>query len=378
VSEVAIASEGSGGVYCGADRSANKREYCCLPPSPVEGQFINCDWYANIGSIPPGATRDFFCASGCPGNKVKVGLDITKCGFGGGFSWCCEADYNEVKLIADDPTYQSWLAAVNDVENNSYGSCIARKRDTGSTGGINSLEKRQLSTNAIFLAQLLQVILQLGTSTPLSYAGMELWDEHVETPFPFLSSFNLQSYVKEAPSIVGNINDWVNDVVCNLPTWNDIIQNFLSPTMVQVCYLGNLSDSDPDFWDGDLDNDGSLVSRREFGLGIVSEWWDPAERLGVPVERIQTGPPRTFTAVVGVDSAGNPITLTLTSVRYPNGGNGQGLITATGSSSRYTLANPIDCTSTTFTGDAPEGSLQWVGEYQNASSIVSRQLLISL
>jgi chitinase len=361
---VASTDSGSGAVWCGvSNHQAQTREYCCTPQSPTVGQYVNCGWYDSVGNTPPGWSPETWCYSGCPDNKVKVGLSSGNC-FAGAQSWCCEADYNLVLNAEDDPEYLNWAAAVADVESNSYTSCITRKRDPSHADAGNSIERRGNTGDAIFLAQLLVVAMTDGTSTPLSHAGSNLWNSGIVSVYPYLTTANLQQYIQSAGSAIDNLANWANQVICDFPTWNQNIEDSLIPAAEPTCFQWNLSLSDPDFWVGDDDYADWLASggfgNTKRGLATLDDGLQPWETTHELVKRV--GGSRTFTVLVGLNAAGVAVYKTLISAPYPNGQNGGGLIAATGSAARYNLADVGDCISTIITGSAPEGTVRWVGK----------------
>lgn len=359
--EVAMTGRGSGAIWCGNYGSGGPQErtYCCTPQSPTRGQFVNCNWYNNIGVVP-GGWPDGFCRSGCPSNKVKIGLDSNSCNIGGVSAYCCEADYNIVQDIRDDPIYIIWASAMQDVTAGTF-TCITKRLARDHIGFGSSIAKRATSLDSVFAAQLLYTILRDGESTPLSHAGTDLWNNAIGGIYAYLTTTNLLKYIDIAGSALTSLDSFVEGVVCNLAAWNQYVQNQLNPQVADACYLWNLSNSDPDFWVGDLDYTDSLSSKRKRGFALIHD----ALRFSAEGHELvkRTGGPREFKATVGTDTNGNPVVITLRSLPYPNGRGGQALIDATGSDARYTLANPADCSSTEITGSAAEDdSPQWVGK----------------
>jgi chitinase len=147
--EIVSSTTGSGGAECNVrsyspkthELAVQERKYCC-DATDDNSKWEDCQWYNDIGFGPAGRSwsEDNYCLSGCPPDRVRVGMD--KYGGGcvgkGGRSKCCLPKLQTVtkQLDGRDENYASDLLDFLDQPTCDYDAFNEgwwKKRDFGNS-----------------------------------------------------------------------------------------------------------------------------------------------------------------------------------------------------------------------------------------------------
>lgn len=197
------------------------------------------------------------------------------------------------------------------------------------------------------------------------------WNDNVLPQFPKLDVHSLIEFLADQP-VYGYYSreKLAEEIPCQMDVWNTRLAtaaagSHMSPSLGS-CYLWNLSNSDPDFWLDDMDLVESQMPNKR-SVNLIYDVDKPVTEAHYLEKRV--GAPRNYVVQLGQDGNGNEQIIIIVSWSYPNGRNGEALITANGMTDRYTLSNPSDCADSSFTNSAKAADAPaWVGELEEPSS----------
>ncbi|GLA26843.1 hypothetical protein AnigIFM63326_004011 [Aspergillus niger] len=334
--DIMMSCNGNGGSACGGDWRTNlneERKYCCNG-SDENMTFDDCEWlddYSETGyqAIPAdggsGSGGSGYCFSSCPKDKVdpmvelwtadlKDWLETPTCSTGYGYGY-------------GDPFSVGYgKRGFTDMLSMEYAS-----RYAGSSG--TSLEKCQdpqsfFTSNSILIVVIDIIYTYRMTSrTNKAVKEIKVWNDVIAARFTYLATSTLISFLRDVTGELFSVNaeDLAGRIICNLEYWNQIIKDCTSPsTLDEVCAISDLDGLD-DEYSIDPDTYGTNSASTKRALHSLDK---------------RDGAPRDFTVDCGTD----PITcqqriMIITSVAYPNGGNGVNLANANELTVRFAVAN---------------------------------------
>ncbi|KAI4621511.1 hypothetical protein J4E80_003881 [Alternaria sp. BMP 0032] len=217
------ASRGSGGAVCNAYYKfqleavdpPEERKYC-YDSSDKKERFSDCEFYTNHGFIPSGAP-DGWCLSGCPNNRVRVGLS-----YGGDCAeWsykalCCVPNISETIQI-ENPKLEEYRDALEEYIKDPRCSVPQTfgKRDS------LSLIKRDLDSPYDVTHQLLLGLIAKTASSSMYDLMSEAWNKAMGTTYSSLKFPKLREFVTELDIYKsrGPI-EVAYEIMCSLNYWN--------------------------------------------------------------------------------------------------------------------------------------------------------------
>jgi chitinase len=266
------ASAGSGQAHCNAYYKGhvlpkdppNERKFCCDGSNEKE-RFSDCIMFGGVGLMPSGAPKNW-CLSGCPNNRVRIGMGSDKeCANFSYRALCCVPNISDTIQI-ENPKLETYRDALGEFMK------APRCEIPGPFEKRHSLAlaKRELRypydvTNHILLALLAKTV---GNS--MNDKMEEAWNAAMGTRFNNLHFPSLRKYVTglytyetQGPIALSH------QIVCNLNMWNlRAAGNDTERTL--FCYDTSCSDGScdwtPDSSEGDAQSarDGSLSESLEF------------------------------------------------------------------------------------------------------------------
>ncbi|RYP56698.1 hypothetical protein DL771_011637 [Monosporascus sp. 5C6A] len=259
---LAVSSSGTGGGSCNM-RSAGvpastwvlqEQKFCC-DTSDKQRTFSDCEWYDGIGPRPDGSTEDW-CRSGCPGDRVRVALDMlaTECfgkGVAGGQARCCVPSYSDT-IEVENPKLDAWRAALEDYTRDPtcpnpgpIGSLKALTRPVESidaeeeaeepfsmqasmlsNGSAAGLVKRAGRSTISTTESLLLNLLTMTGSKSMLEAQEEIWNDFMPEEFGTgLRMPHLRDYLQDLPAwdTEGPI-ELSHGVVCSPNYWAGLVE----------------------------------------------------------------------------------------------------------------------------------------------------------
>ncbi|RDH25460.1 hypothetical protein M747DRAFT_311300 [Aspergillus niger ATCC 13496] len=396
---------GNGGSACGGDWRTNlneERKYCCNG-SDENMTFDDCEWlddYSETGyqAIPAdggsGSGGSGYCFPSCPKDKVRVAIKhYNTCNKKtGSRAKCCSPNYTTTQKKVD-PMVELWTADLKDwletpTCSTGYGygyddtfsvgygkrgftdmlSMEYASRYAGSSG--TSLEKCQdpqslFTSNSILIVVIDIIYTYCMTSrTNKAVKEIKVWNDVIAARFTYLATSTLISFLRDVTGELFSVNaeDLAGRIICNLEYWNQIIKDCTSPsTLDEVCAISDLDGFD-DEYSIDPDTYGTNSASTKRALHSLDK---------------RDGAPRDFTVDCGTD----PITcqqriMIITSVAYPNGGNGVNLANANELTVRFAVANQCVCTDTSIDPNAPNNLWMWVTEHIFELQLIPRSIKV--
>ncbi|CAN9308924.1 unnamed protein product [Alternaria alternata] len=241
-------SGGTGGSVCKANWTTiwtheayfESRKYC-YDTSDKKETFSDCRWYNNIGFSPSGAPKKF-CRSGCPSDRVRVGMDPNSedCyneGGGGAKSQCCIASFSE-QVEVENPLIEDYRDAMEEYVKDP----TCKNPDTFVPRGLHSISKRdEKYTTKRAQALLLALIVQSGSNALRDIMG-EIWNKamskYKNLQFPELRNYltDLDAYGTEGPIRLAS------SIICSPAYWNNIASKAEEEKLVCIDAICNEDD----------------------------------------------------------------------------------------------------------------------------------------
>lgn len=241
-------SGGTGGSVCKANWTTiwtheayfESRKYC-YDTSDKKETFSDCRWYNNIGFSPSGAPKKF-CRSGCPSDRVRVGMDPNSedCyneGGGGAKSQCCIASFSE-QVEVENPLIEDYRDAMEEYVKDP----TCKNPDTFVPRGLHSISKRdEKYTTKRAQALLLALIVQSGSNALRDIMG-EIWNKamskYKNLQFPELRNYltDLDAYGTEGPIRLAS------SIICSPAYWNNIASKAEEENLVCIDAICNEDD----------------------------------------------------------------------------------------------------------------------------------------
>ncbi|CAN9177922.1 unnamed protein product [Alternaria alternata] len=239
---------GTGGSVCKANWTTiwtheayfESRKYC-YDTSDKKETFSDCRWYNNIGFSPSGAPKKF-CRSGCPSDRVRVGMDPNSedCyneGGGGAKSQCCIASFSE-QVEVENPLIEDYRDAMEEYVKDP----TCKNPDTFVPRGLHSISKRdEKYTTKRAQALLLALIVQSGSNALRDIMG-EIWNKamskYKNLQFPELRNYltDLDAYGTEGPIRLAS------SIICSPAYWNNIASKAEEEKLVCIDAICNEDD----------------------------------------------------------------------------------------------------------------------------------------
>ncbi|BCS04193.1 glycoside hydrolase family 18 protein [Aspergillus luchuensis] len=394
---------GNGGSACGGDWRTNlneERKYCC-DSSDENMTFDDCEWlddYSETGYqvIPAdggsGSGGSGYCFSSCPKDKVRVAMEhYNTCNKKtGSRAKCCSPNYTTTQKKVD-PMVELWTADLkNWLENptcstgygygydNTFGVGYDKRgftdmlpieyapRYAGTSG--TSLEKRQdqqvlfMSNSILIVATDIIYTYRMTSRTNKAVKEIKVWNEVIAARYTYLATSTLIPFLRDATGELFSVvaEDLAGRIICNLEYWNQMIKDCTAPsTLDEFCAISDLDGFDDEY---SIDPD-------TYGTNGAS-----TKRAFHSLDK-RDGAPRDFTVDCGTDPiTGQQRIMIITSVAYPNGGNGNNLANANGLTVRFAVANQHVCTDTSIDPNAPNNLWTWVTEHIFELQLIPRSI----
>jgi chitinase len=219
------ANAGSGQAICNAYYKGqvlpkdppNERKFC-YDSSNKKERFSDCVWYGGVGTMLPGAPKNW-CLSGCPSNRVRIGMGYDKkCANYSYRALCCVPNMVDI-IQVENPKLQEYRDALE--EYTKAPRCEVpspfSKRE------LHALGKREQKYPYDVTGHVLLALLT-GTagSNAMNDLMEEIWnkamgDRFSNLHFPSLRDFamKLPTWATQGPIAVSQ------KIMCNLNSWNE-------------------------------------------------------------------------------------------------------------------------------------------------------------
>jgi chitinase len=218
------ANAGSGQAICNAYYKGhvlpkdppNERKFC-YDGSNKKERFSDCVWYGGVGTMLPGAPKDW-CLSGCPSNRVRIGLGYDKkCANFSYRALCCVPHMVDVIQI-ENPKLQSYRDALAEYIKNPRCEVPAPFSKRDSTLLVKREQKFPYDMTGEILLKLLTLA---GGGSAMMSLMEEAWNavmgnRYSNLHFPSLREFTqkLHTWTTRGPI------ELAQQIMCNLNYWN--------------------------------------------------------------------------------------------------------------------------------------------------------------
>ncbi|GLB07141.1 hypothetical protein AtubIFM57258_002464 [Aspergillus tubingensis] len=191
---------------------------------------------------------------------------------------------------------------------------------------------------------------------------IKVWNDVIAARFTYLATSTLIPFLRDVTGELFSVvaEDLAGRIICNLEYWNQMIKDCTAPsTLDEVCTISDLDGFDDEY---SIDPD-------TYGTNGAS-----TKRAFNSLDK-RDGAPRDFTVDCGTDPiTGQQRIMIITSVAYPNGGNGVNLANANGLTVRFAVANQHVCTDTSIDPNAPNNLWTWVTEHIFELQLIPRSI----
>jgi chitinase len=193
----------------------NERKFC-YDGSNEKERFSDCVWYGGVGTMLPGAPKDW-CLSGCPDNRVRIAMGYDKkCANLSYRALCCVPHMTDTIQI-ENPVLDEYRDAldeyVKDPKCENHGFV---------TRDLHALSARaEKSSTRIVQTMLLALIVQTGSNSLLDMTR-EVWNKAMKD-YKNLQFPGLRDYIKNTDEyrIMGPI-EVSSSITCSLSYWNEL------------------------------------------------------------------------------------------------------------------------------------------------------------
>ncbi|KAI2789668.1 hypothetical protein POX_d05163 [Penicillium oxalicum] len=290
---------GSGGNYCYATKvkytwNGNEgvewqsRKYCC--DDDTDKKWDDCEWRTDIGLAAADGVVEGYCRSGCPNDKVRVGLDQHGggCRGDGGRAQCCLPKYitkskrsytdaesalekNVKAFLADPDCGPDAYQFKRDLEGIEFVGLFSKS--------LNHSSSLQPRFNTKPYESMHQLIQDIAFTSVAGAAARQIWNDYVVPAFPNFKIETLRAWLNRDLEWRRQGSDIYADMlICNMGIYNAKLggQKSISCACTQTSCC---TSDDPDLCAGE-DLDGtevadlttrSLVKRagpRPFSVGL--------------------------------------------------------------------------------------------------------------
>jgi chitinase len=279
----------------------NERKFC-YDGSDTKERFSDCIWYGGVGAMPSGALKDW-CLSGCPNNRVRIGMGYDKeCANLSYRALCCVPHLSDVTQkrnpILDE--YENAMA--------EYVKDPKCKNSGFASRSLHTLSTREEKSTTLTVHALILALLTQSTSNVLYNTMKEIWNSAMQS-YTYLQFPSLREYIKstEAYRTQGPIAVSSN-VVCNPKYWNSLASNVQEKKLICIdgimcegdeCELSNLNPRAKSLLRPHKHSHHNYLHRLNHGKVKLDK---------------RVGPARDFE--ITIPNGGGSITITLPSVNY--------------------------------------------------------------
>jgi hypothetical protein len=221
------ANAGSGQAICNAYYKGhvlpkdppNERKFC-YDGSNTKERFSDCIWYGGVGPMPSGAPKNW-CLSGCPSNRVRIGMGYDKnCANFSYRALCCVPHLTET-IQTENPLVEEYRDAMEAYVKDP------KCENPGFAGrDLHALSRREEKPEIRTVAGLLlNLIVFMGAQNALNDIRQEIWNRAMAS-YTYLQFPALRDYIKstEAYRTQGPI-EVSSAIVCNPNYWNKLAAN---------------------------------------------------------------------------------------------------------------------------------------------------------
>jgi chitinase len=221
------ANAGSGQAICNAYYKGhvlpkdppNERKFC-YDGSNTKERFSDCIWYGGVGLMPSGAPKNW-CLSGCPSNRVRIGMGYDKnCANLSYRALCCVPHLTET-IQKENPLVEEYRDAMEAYVKDP------KCENPGFAGrDLHALSRREEKPQIRTVAGLLlNLIVFMGAQDTLNDIRQEIWNRAMAS-YTYLQFPALRDYIKstEAYRTQGPI-EVSSAIVCNPNYWNKLAAN---------------------------------------------------------------------------------------------------------------------------------------------------------
>jgi hypothetical protein len=371
---------GSGAEWCNKGSFDSSRPYCCKAMED-DAQWRNCAW------VKGSQKSDGWCEAYCPAGTVRLAMEQESesdaCN-GGAHAYCCEAVFRSEAKNADE-IHAGYVASLEQVIEKGCDwdisgqlgnlSVGATKRSIAGLANLTLAGIAQRDTPHDYAGALDCSVALAGTLVMLASYDQALvqrysndWNRAVEEE----QLYNIPATRVASPSGPVSVREldgplqtlWAEGVLNGVKAWNQGDIPDLCDWLWNLNYVTSFEDPD----DGGRDEGrgaNQLSAKRSLEPGNHAAQRDAAvEAELVQLEpRDQMGAPRQF--IIQSYHGANWIPDTITSSPYPNGNQGDDLLTRTKDTHRYQVES-VGCGPSEYTLniDAPKGTgNKWVSEH---------------
>jgi chitinase len=221
---LASANAGSGQAICNAYYQGhvlpvdppNERKFC-YDASNSKERFSDCIWYGGVGTMLPGAPKNW-CLSGCPNNRVRIAMGYDKkCANFSYRALCCVPHMVDVIQI-ENPKLQEYRDALSQYTKNPRCEVEAPFSKRDSFALIKREQKYPYDITAQILLSLLTVS---GGGSGMITLMEEAWNSAMGTRFNNLHFPRVREFLQKLHTWTsrGPI-EMTQQIMCNLNYWN--------------------------------------------------------------------------------------------------------------------------------------------------------------